>query len=164
LTEATNTPEKYDFSADPHIMERADVTPQDFMLDDTLRTLHGDKSNLDVEFNLTVIVDGAVVSGLAISNKKWADLTSALLNGVFPQLAEEFADSANFLRQANEDMVEQRAAEDRPRVPFKFIHMRDVTIHNGGGLIRFPLWRGKLSHVSGWSFGSTNVPKGADGE
>lgn len=156
MTEAIETPEKYDFSTDPHEAVRQDVIRHDFYLEESLRLLHGNKNAGAGNFSLTLVIDGAVVSGIAISAGRWAELATEQWTGLSQQIGQAFGETVEFMAKGNEEIVSSREAEGRPPIAWNYIHMRDVTINPGPSAISFPLWRGKMRHISGWSLGSVN--------
>jgi hypothetical protein len=161
LTETTETPEQYDFSTDPHGYTREDVLGVDFYLDEILRMSFGNFNDSENTFGLTFTLDGALVSGIAISAKSWNRLMSESLGEAHSALGEHFAEMTGELAASSREVVQSRIDDDRPLAAYRFIHMRDVRI-TAGGITQFvPLWRAQVSKVSGWSIGSTNTPEEA---
>ncbi|MFG2910916.1 hypothetical protein ACGF13_38450 [Kitasatospora sp. NPDC048286] len=97
---------------------------------------------------VTLAVDGALVTGTAISASEWEDLyvrqvAEADHYGMRKVVREVFG----HLDQAVEDGRRRRAADPR------FLHLKGVTVRSGRGVRRLPAWRGPLAAVSGWSLG-----------
>lgn len=164
MSETTETPEQYDFSTDPHGYTKEDVTGTDFYLDEILRASFGDFNDVEGSIGLTFTLEGALVSGIAISAKMWSRLFAESLGAARPKFGDHFAELTDDMASRTKKALESRIAEDRPLAAFRFIHMRDVRISAGGGTHFLPLWRAQVSKVSGWSIGSSNTPEEAKGQ
>ena len=99
-------------------------------------------------------MSGTAVSGMVISEAEWQEALLANIEGgdVKDGLAIAFEDYNMSMR------VRRNARKDRglPRLARKYIHLRDVMIGTGKVATLVPLWRGRVSDVSGWSVGSHN--------
>ncbi|MFI6334031.1 hypothetical protein [Streptomyces sp. NPDC050535] len=102
---------------------------------------------------LTLVVGGAFLSGHLISHEAWTAEWARSLHGVDDPGAELLA---RFPEQVDEVVA---AKQDHPvprRLP-QWIHLRDATGFAGtGGNVLMPLWRGRLTDVSGWSLGKSD--------
>ncbi|MER5275985.1 hypothetical protein ABT025_09515 [Streptomyces sp. NPDC002809] len=99
---------------------------------------------------LTLTIPAGVLHGDVIGHEEWkAEWTRSLR-----QVEGEGADLiAEFPETVDQGIKELRADEDTRRLP-RWIHLRDATLMFGGGApLRLPLWRGRLSDVSGWALG-----------
>lgn len=115
------------------------------------------------EIGLTLHVKGAVVSGLAVSGRRFFSL---LIHAVEEARDRGSVDAAgsqmitDFYRPTLEalekDQTEYRASNKLPPRP-RHVHMRHVLTYPGGGSdpLRHELWRGRLTEVDGWSLGNT---------
>ncbi|MGW6208327.1 hypothetical protein ACWF9B_32375 [Streptomyces sp. NPDC055089] len=99
---------------------------------------------------LTLSLPAGVLHGDVIGHEEWkAEWTRSLR-----QVEGEGADLiAEFPETVDQGIKELSAGEDTRRLP-RWIHLRDATLMVGGGApLRLPLWRGRLSDVSGWALG-----------
>jgi hypothetical protein len=112
---------------------------------------------------MTLHVSGVIVSGLLISGQRYFEL---LNEAVQTAGSQETAGLRETLGDALTDVAESyRApefnAETNPEQVASYslltsnIHMRNAEVHapGGPGHLAPTLWRGRLSHVSGWSLG-----------
>jgi hypothetical protein len=116
-----------------------------------------------IEIGVTLHVSGIVVSGLLISGQSFFDLLGRSLAETSPAenapIREALAGwPAHFAERYRANELRLDGSEDhgeyRPARTITYIHMRDASVV-GPGLPPLPgtLWRGRLSHVSGWSLG-----------
>lgn len=164
MTEATEAPEKYDFSTDPHGFTEKDITGEDILLDLLLILQNGQEDDGEGQMNLTVAIDGVVISGIAISEQEWRRRMTASLATASQLLAGGFEEFASGRAAGRAEIIKARAAEQRPIPAHRYVHMRDAHVISGNTSQEFPLWRGKLSKLSGWSLGSVNNPEASRGE
>ena len=99
---------------------------------------------------ITLTVGGAFLHGDLISHEAWTtDWARGLhgMDGPGAQLLERFP------QQVDEAVVDKQGGPGPRRLP-QWIHLRDATgVAAGGGSAVMPLWRGRLTDVSGWSLG-----------
>ena len=97
--------------------------------------------NSEASFSLTVMSNGAIISGTVISRWAWTDLLQEALYrglGLDPTTVPK----------------EERVAEPRKAgVARRYFHMKDVSVYQGGIPLSFDHWRGTLADVTGWSLG-----------
>ncbi|WP_445154142.1 hypothetical protein ACTWLI_12505 [Arthrobacter sp. Hor0625] len=159
MSEVTETEEEYDFSTDPHGLTKDDVAGQDLLLEVMLAMAHGRRDDGEGSLGLTVTIDGVAISGIAISAKEWRRRMSELLEPAGAAFASAFTEVASDLADKKAEMLAAREAENRPAPAPRFIHMRDAYLVSGNTHQKMPLWRGRLSKLSGWSIGSINTPE-----
>jgi hypothetical protein len=121
-------------------------------------------NTLDMDVGVTLHVCGVVVSGTLISGSKFFGQISKTLKEAAARenaktaegLAEAFATVAESYRQWAQRERDQtyNDGQEALRSPTQYIHLQNAAVHAAGG----PpppgmLWRGRLAHVSGWSFG-----------
>lgn len=159
MSEVTETTEDYDFSTDPHGITQDDVLGKDILLDVLLTMNNGLRDDSENSFNLTVAVDGVVISGIAISAKEWRRRMFEVLSAANESFGSAFNSFASDAAENKKEMLDSREAEGRPNPALRFIHMRDARIVSGNTSQKLPLWRGNLSKLSGWSLGSINTPE-----
>lgn len=164
LTETTETPEKYDFSTDPHDVTRDDVLGSDFYLDALLRMTFGDRNNNSNSIGMTFMIDGTIVSGIAISGTEWARRMAERLLPASSSMSEGFSELTKDMEKRSTALMDTRIAEERPLPAFRFVHLRDVRVSTGVMTQEIPLWRGQIAKMSGWTIGSSNTPEEARGE
>jgi hypothetical protein len=99
---------------------------------------------------ITLTVSGAFLHGDLISHEAWTTEWARSLHGMDgagAQLLERFP-------QQVDEVVEDRQGGPGPQRLPQWIHLRDATgVTGGDGSAVMPLWRGRLTDVSGWSLG-----------
>ena len=99
---------------------------------------------------ITLALAGGVLHGDVIGHEAWkADWARSLrqVEGEGANLIAEFPETVD------QGIKELRTDEDTQLLP-RWIHLRDATLLLGGAApLRLPLWRGRLSDVSGWALG-----------
>lgn len=141
VTDDTVSPAVGDTAAIPTV-------PKDWALEIMLDVLLGeDDENKETSFSLTVLSNGTIVSGLAISGEAWLDLNNNALRqglGLDPEDATGGDEKPEPLSNANAR---------------RYFHMKDVIISQGGVPFEFSHWRGTLADVSGWTLGQVGPKK-----
>ncbi|MGC4948092.1 hypothetical protein ACLQ2N_18090 [Streptomyces sp. DT224] len=99
---------------------------------------------------LTLALPAGVLHGEVIGHEAWkAEWARGLrqVEGGGANLLAEFPETVD------QGIKEAQADEDAPFLP-RWIHLRDAALVCGGAApLRLPLWRGRLSDVSGWTLG-----------
>jgi hypothetical protein len=131
--------------------------------DHVLMALVTAADTIDMELSVTLHVSGVVVSGTLISEARLYEQLAEALRQVPPppDMPEGALSGPAALATAFDSSAEEyreQAELDRSRnepPPVIYIHLRDAAVWAPGGepLPRM-LWRGRLSHVSGWSLGA----------
>ncbi|MFJ4834655.1 hypothetical protein ACIP79_32815 [Streptomyces sp. NPDC088747] len=102
---------------------------------------------------VTLVVGGAFLSGDLISHEAWtADWARSLhgIDGPGAELLERFPE------QVDQAVADKEGRPAPQRLP-QWIHLRDATGFAGTGrTVVMPLWRGRLTDVSGWSLGKSD--------
>ncbi|MFJ8249970.1 MULTISPECIES: hypothetical protein [unclassified Streptomyces] len=101
---------------------------------------------------LTLTHPGGVLHGDVIGYEQWKAEWARSLRQVEGEGANLLAE---FPETVDQGVRELRADEDAEtaRLP-RWIHLRDVTLVVGAmSPVSLPLWRGRLSDVSGWALG-----------
>ncbi|MFD8483616.1 hypothetical protein [Kitasatospora sp. NPDC059673] len=106
---------------------------------------HQDVDARDV--TVTLVLDGALVTGTVISTDTWERLHLRRLGDHDDALRRVVRDAVGHLDQAAD---EGRRRQDIDR---RFLHLRDVTHRAARTLHTLPLWRGPITAVSGWMVG-----------
>lgn len=111
-----------------------------------------------LEISVTLHVSGVIVSGLLMSGKSYFEALQA-------QMISRAGDDPHDLRRVMGEAlgsfaepyaeIAGRSEEEHEKdtSPTVYAHMRAATIHAPGATqsLHQDLWRGRLSHVSGWS-------------
>ena len=112
------------------------------------------------ELGLTLHVSGVVIPGILVSATSFADHLRDWLTQIAGRDVGESFDRvvAAFSSLAEAGSPEVAELEDEPSGG-DFIHLRDARVFTSGSDRPLPgmLWRGRLSHVSAWSFGVMEV-------
>lgn len=122
-------------------------------------------NTLDMELGVTLHASGVIVSGTLISGSKFMGrVAQALKEAAASQnapsaegLAEGFSAVAASYRQWAQRERGATCDDDHQalRPLTQYIHLQDAAVHAPGQPpLPGMLWRGRLAHVSGWSFGS----------
>ncbi|MEI7029518.1 hypothetical protein [Streptomyces pratensis] len=101
---------------------------------------------------LTLTHPGGLLHGDAIGHEQWKAEWARSLRQVEGEGADLIAE---FPETVDQGVRELHAHEDArtARLP-RWIHLRDVTLVVGSmAAVSLPLWRGRLSDVSGWALG-----------
>jgi len=107
---------------------------------------------------LTLIVNGAVISGELMPGWRWMKLVDEQLGGstFLGKGAEKLADEQQRAWAANDPPAEQwTAAYVMAHDPkSQFVHLQNAQIVTGNGDYPPTLWRVRLTDVSGWCYGA----------
>lgn len=116
-------------------------------------------NNTNVEFGLTLHVEGAIVSGLLVSGRRYFETFAQEFAGAYP----DDEDGKENIRKA---LASHASIYDEPQaetevLPPQFIHLLNARSFVPGGKPlpsnRGVLWRGKINSVSGFSLGSLSA-------
>jgi hypothetical protein len=114
----------------------------------------------EAEIGLTLYVSGIVVSGTLVSGRRFfGEMAELLASEGVSGWAEIFARTAG-------ELFPERGTEPGDEEPTDlsavYIHLREARVFTSGNDRPLPetLWRGRLSHVSGWSLGTMRVGNG----
>jgi hypothetical protein len=109
----------------------------------------------DLEIEMMLQMHGMLVFGLMVSTQRYAQFYIDLNEELH---RENEPDTADALRDYYTALIPPQDQEIGPEglpVIFRYVHMRDVTIMNGGHKIKVPYWRGKLGAVDAFVVGAT---------
>lgn len=105
----------------------------------------------------TLLVGGAVVSGMIESAEAWWGAQQEAIGGVAGELSEAYAAGLGEVVAMYRTARLSAELDDADVGPTTFVHMRDVEVHGtGGGVMDAPYmrWRCRLSAVDGWMLGA----------
>jgi hypothetical protein len=162
--EETTARKKWDPNTDPDGYTWDDISPKDWYLDTVLNFVLGFSDEYEGgSVGLTVQSNGVTVSGMAISRTEW-------IAGIVGQYAQAGAeDTGKYIKQlfeqANAQAIDgdkERQKAELPTTARRFLHLKDARIGHGDQYTQVPLWRGKLSDITGWSLGSWNPPRASE--
>lgn len=134
--------------------------------DHLLMALVNSANTLDMGVSVTLHVSGLVVSGMLISGSKFFDQVALALRqpaaGESTNAAEAVAEAFEYVAMSYRDEAERKRRRERSEGgnetaphPVEYIHLQDAVVYAPGGApLPGTLWRGRLAHVSGWSFGT----------
>jgi hypothetical protein len=109
----------------------------------------------DLEIEMMLQMHGMLIFGLMVSTQRYAQFYIDLNEELH---RENEPDTADALRDYYTALIPPQDQEIGPEglpVIFRYVHMRDVTIMNGGHKIKLPYWRGKLGAVDAFVVGAT---------
>ena len=106
-------------------------------------------SDTDAEIHVTLAVGGGVVTGALISHMKWMRLSAETMNATVPGSGV-----------IPDELGKMLVAEASEGMTHEYLHLKDARYMSPTGLMpERPqmLWRGRVSEVAGWSWGSFQV-------
>ncbi len=150
MNDHDHDPEDSPSAAAPEVVEEIHAAP-----DPLLAILVEAANKFDADIGLTLYVSGTVVSGILVSGKRFFELMADWLTaegaqGLADSLARPIAEL--FRRPDAEPADDEHDGLSQP----DYIHLRAAQVFTSGNDRPLPetLWRGRLSHVSGWSLGT----------
>lgn len=116
-----------------------------------------DDSGKDSNIPLTVVADGAVVTGVVISEDAWADIQVSQVEERNPKFAEALRIIQNgAIEGRHKRHAEQKDSED-PRPLRTKLHFRTATVVTGGNDVILEGLRVDLKRVTAWSLGDVSA-------
>ncbi len=113
-----------------------------------------------IEFGVTLLVEGAIVSGLLVSGKKYFEIFSKEFADAYPG-DDESKETVRTAFAAYADIYSQDGSNEEQPPPPQYIHLVNARCFSPGGQSlpgnRGVLWRGKINAVSGFSLGSLSA-------
>ena len=106
-------------------------------------------SDTDAEIHVTLAVGGGVVTGALISQVKWMRLSAETMNATVPGSGV-----------IPDELGRMLAAVTSGGTTHDYLHLKDARYIGPTGMMpERPqmLWRGRISQVAGWSWGSFQV-------
>jgi hypothetical protein len=106
-------------------------------------------NDTDAEIHMTLAVGGGVVTGALISRQKWMRLSAETMNATVP--------GSGVLP---DELGRMLVAEATEGASYEYLHVKDARYLSPTGMMpERPqmLWRGRISEVAGWSWGSFQV-------
>ncbi|MFJ9846992.1 hypothetical protein ACIRYZ_42490 [Kitasatospora sp. NPDC101155] len=123
---------------------------RDDHVDPHLELLRLGADNPDVaaeDITVTLVLDGALVTGTVVSTEAWERLHLG-------QLGDQDYGLRRVVREALVHLDDAAEKGRRRREPDRrFLHLRDVTYRSGRAAHTLPVWRGPVAAVSGWTLG-----------
>lgn len=160
--EVKETP-AWDEANDPDGVTSEMLAAKDWVLDLLLDFVTGPESDQDGTIALTVNSGGVVISGLVVSSSEYQRRAAdQLRDGGAGEAADAFERILTAARRSSTEESQRRQEAGLPTAARRFLHMRDTRVRSATEYIDTPLWRGNLSDISGWSFGSHNPKETAD--
>lgn len=135
---------------DDRQLSQDNMTPADFARDPALEAVikmfAGARDDKTAKVAVTLTIGGVIVRGDLCSFRLWAetllDIPGSMGGVNFP-----------FLQSLIETFRESEREHLSSGAPRSQIHLKNVTLINGPTIVQVACWRGRLSEVSGWSFG-----------
>lgn len=119
-----------------------------------LRKLVSLVNTTPIEFDVTLTVEGSVISGTLISNEKYFEMFAEQFGNAWPYKEGQESIKESFLNF--KEMVKKKDDGETPT--YQYINLRAAKYIQGN--MQFPkkgaLWRGKINAVSGFALGSLN--------
>ena len=124
-----------------------DIDPRLMLL--LIRVFGGKGEHTDATIELTVVVDGTIISGSVVSEQAWAR-----------RQKDQIGTSSHLIVEALDSVAEQElGAADEATVspllqkPNRYIHFLGPVLVSGGNRIRMQATRVDLRNVSAWNIG-----------
>jgi hypothetical protein len=129
----------------------------DFMLRALVESVNSPRAGgREAGMSLILTLPGGVVAGRLIPAAVWWDEQAAIMREAGAEgLGEVFGEAADTYRRLAEE-AEQQPGPSTAR----YIHLADARVYAPGGMplpVQGMRWRGRLSDVSGWAFGTLSV-------
>lgn len=108
-----------------------------------------------IEMGISLVANGALVSGTLISGKQYFETFAREISQAWPG-DDEAKESIRSAFASNAEMYEADTEEENLPLP-QYIHLKNATVRTPNGPIPAQggmLWRGKLNAISGFSLGS----------
>lgn len=125
-----------------------------------LQRLVGIANTSNVQFGITLFVEGIVVSGQLVSGKRYFEVFAEEFSAAYPGSADEKED----IRRAfasHASIYDNGDDTQQSSTPPQFIHLIESRCFSPGGQPlpgnRGVLWRGKVNAVSGFTLGSLSA-------
>lgn len=140
----------YDFDSDPDGVRQEDFSDRDRLLELLLAVVPGETDS-DNAVGITVVVNGAVVSGLAVSLAHWQQLWTTEIRAANKPLGDVFNTVMADWVTERADIVARREAEDRPTPGPSYLHLKDAHIVTGGFRQHLGLMRVRRARIDAWT-------------
>ena len=151
--ETTGPVTPYDFDNDPDGLTKDDFgDDQDPLLQLLLWVVPG-QSDSGQSVGITVMVNGVVISGSAVSFAQWQKLWTAELTAASKPLRDGFEAVLKTWADESAALVERRDAADLPTPPSPFLHLSNAEIITGGFRRRLGLMRVRRARIDAWTLG-----------
>jgi hypothetical protein len=111
----------------------------------------------DIEFGITLVVGGSVMSGRLIGGKRYFEEFARDFSAAWPT---ETKDEIRRALASKGELYDNSKDTDTLSTPPQFIHLADARCFYPGSQLpnnRGVLWRGKINAVSGFSLGSLSA-------
>ncbi|MGX1159323.1 hypothetical protein FBY31_2307 [Arthrobacter sp. SLBN-100] len=108
----------------------------------------GDDSTIE----LTVVVDGTIISGSVVSENAWKQRQNDQIRIGSPAIADALAAVESKSEEPKPEAAE-KAEANLPQGPDRYIHFLAPALLSGGVHVRMPATRVDLRKVAAWSIG-----------
>ncbi|GLY13486.1 hypothetical protein Kisp01_05020 [Kineosporia sp. NBRC 101677] len=129
--------------------------------DPILRLFASIAEQASFDLGITVSVDGALVTGVLVGQDEWLRLLGQTLDG-----GESIATSLRRyldkgFHEAVTEVIEPLREDPQPE-EYEYLHLRNARYVMGESFVPTPptepvLWRGRIDHISGWSWGTVSA-------
>ncbi|GLY27389.1 gas vesicle accessory protein GvpU [Kineosporia sp. NBRC 101731] len=130
--------------------------------DPILRLFASIAEHASFEVGITVAVDGALVSGVLVGQDEWLRLLGQTMDGG-DSIAQSLRRYLNKgLHEAVTAVIEPLTDDPQPE-EYEYLHLKNARYVMGEAFVPTPaadpvLWRGRIVHISGWSWGALTAP------
>lgn len=100
--------------------------------------------------SLTLVANGAVISGTAINRSRWLQIHRHPFDLDERSMAV-FDDEEKFVTELQQRRKAVREELEVPPTPRTFINLKDVTVRNGSDVLSLPAMRVYVDSISAWS-------------
>lgn len=131
----------------------------DLTLDMTLDVIFGAKDNEDdnAGAGFTLVVQGKLISGIAITTNKWAEQQIAQVEPSSPSTAGHLQILSDVRKRNAAEVLEQVSEEELIGKRREYIHFGKALVESGSGWLELENLRVCLRDVSAWSFGKITL-------
>jgi hypothetical protein len=130
--------------------------------DPILRLFASIAEQASFDLGITVSVEGALVTGVLVGQDEWLRLLGQTMDG-----GESIALSLRRylnkgLHEAVTEVIEPLNDDPQPE-EYEYLHLKNARYVMGQAFVPTPptepvLWRGRIEHISGWSWGTLSSP------
>ena len=111
------------------------------------------EENTDATIELTVVLDGTVISGSVVSEQAWTRRQNDQIRSANTAIGDTFASLQEKMDDQRVKVAEEVEANPSLKKPIRYVHFLEPVLLSGGTHVRMQATRVDLRNVSAWSIG-----------